>query len=470
MARPLASVQGCTKLNPPFAGRALGRRLTVTHRGLGESRGHAWTVVSSGRRVNRASLLKQLQIDREPQSSSGGGFPVGWILSGIAVVVVIAALGWFLLARPDLPRVHVASAQSVAASSAAEGASLLDASGYVVARRQATVSSKITGMVRDVLIEEGQHVDTGQVIARLDPSNAKAALEQASAQIGASQSNLEVAKVAMANAGPKYQRDQQLHTRGWLSDQAVDDALAAYDTARYNVQLAQRQLTVADAGRDVAMRSLDDTVVRAPFAGVITVKNAQPGEIVSPISAGGGFTRTGIGTIVDMDSLEVEVDVAESFINRVQQGMPATVKLNAYPDWEIPAEVIAVIPTADRSKATVTVRVGFKVKDPRIVPEMGARVAFLSPKTAGSAAPSARSVLVPADAVQSDSADQGAVFVVSDGAVERRAVRLGAHKPEGQVLLSGVAPGEQVAVGDLDKLHDGTKVRVVQTKPENAAS
>ena len=470
MARAVAFAQGCTKLNPLLAGRALGRRLTVAQWGLGEGRGHAWTVVSSGRRVNKASLLKQLQIDRQPESSSGGGVPVGWILGGIAAVVVIAALGWFLVTRPDLPRVHVASAQSAGASSAAEGASLLDASGYVVARRQATVSSKITGIVRDVLIEEGQHVDKGQVIARLDPSNAKAEVEQASAQVGAAQSNIEVAKVAMANAGPKYQRDQQLHTRGWLSDQAVDDALAAYDTARYNLQLAQRQLTVSNASRDVALRSLDDTVVRAPFAGVVTVKAAQPGEIVSPISAGGGFTRTGIGTIVDMDSLEVEVDVAESFINRVQQGMPATIKLNAYPDWEIPAEVIAVIPTADRSKATVTVRVGFKVKDPRIVPEMGARVAFLSPKTVGSAAPSARSVLVPADAVQTgDSPDQGVVFVVSNGAVERRAVRLGARKPEGQVLLSGVALGEQVAVGDLDKLRDGAKVRV-QTKPESAAS
>ena len=414
--------------------------------------------------MNKASLLNQLKIDRGPISSGPrNDLPWGWILGGVAALIVIVALVWFLIARPDLPRVHVATAQAVASSTASAGASLLDASGYVVARRQATVSSKITGMVQEVLIEEGQHVDAGQVIARLDPSNARAGLEQATAQVASAGSNLDVAKVALANAGPKYQRDQQLHTRGWLSDQAVEDARAAYDTAGYNLQLAQRQLAVAKAGRDISLRALDDTTVRAPFAGVITVKAAQPGEIVSPISAGGGFTRTGIGTIVDMDSLEVEVDVAESFINKVQQGMPATVKLNAYPDWEIPATVIAVIPTADRSKATVTVRVGFKVKDPRIVPEMGARVAFLSPSTAGSAvATSARSVLVPADAVQAgDSSDQGVVFVVSAGALERRAVRLGARRPEGQVLLSGVAPGDEVAVGGLDKLRDGKKVRVL---------
>ncbi len=454
----------CTKLNPTVAGRVLGWRPTLRRLGLTKGRGDACTVEGSGRRVNRASLLNQLKIDRDPVSSGPrNNLPWGWILGGVAAVVVIAALVWFLIARPDLPRVHVAAAQAVASSSAGAGASLLDASGYVVARRQATVSSKITGMVQEVLIEEGQHVQAGEVVARLDPSNARANLEQATAQVAAASSNLDVAKVALANAGPKYERDKQLHTRGWLSDQAVEDAGAAYDTARYNLQLAQRQLAVSSATRDISLRALDDTTVRAPFAGVITVKAAQPGEIVSPISAGGGFTRTGIGTIVDMDSLEVEVDVAESFINRVQQGMPATVKLNAYPDWEIPAQVIAVIPTADRSKATVTVRVGFKVRDPRIVPEMGARVAFLSPAVAGSpVAASARSVLVPADAVQAgDSADQGVVFVASGGVLERRAVRLGARRPEGQVLLSAVAPGDEVVVGGLDKLRDGEKVRVL---------
>ena len=385
-------------------------------------------------------------------------------------LAAIAAVVWFLIARPDLVPVRVAQAQPATAGAAAQGASLLDASGYVVARRQATVSSKITGKVMEVLIEEGQHVDAGQVIARLDASNARAALAQADAQASAAESSLDVAKVAFANQGPKYQRDKKLHTVGYLSDQAVDDAGAAFDSARYGLDLAQRQLQVSRASREVAQRALDDTVVRAPFSGIVTVKNAQPGEMVSPISAGGGFTRTGIGTIVDMDSLEVEVDVAESFINRVQAGMPATVKLNAYPDWEIPAEVIAVIPTADRSKATVTVRVGFKTKDARILPEMGARVAFLTPKSSDvGSAPAAKGVLVPAEAIQGAADSQGVVFVVANGAAERRAVRLGARSSEGQVLLSGVAPGDQVAVGGLDKLRDGAKVRVL-TKPESAAN
>ena len=226
--------------------------------------------------------------------------------------------------------------------------------------------------------------------------------------------------------------------------------------------MAARAVEVAEARLALAERNLDDTVVRAPFAGIVTVKAAQEGEMVSPVSAGGGFTRTGIGTIVDMASLEVEVDVSENFINRVAAQQPATVTLNAYPDWSIPARVIAIIPTADRAKATVKVRVGFDVGDPRILPEMGARVAFLDSKDAsGSAATSAvaQSVLVPRESVQVDG-DTGVVFVVADGGVERRTVRLGMQSAAGQVVLAGLTAGTRLARGDLSSLADGSRVRV----------
>ena len=418
--------------------------------------------------MNKASLLSQLQIDRGASPAPGGdgpGLPWRWIGVGLGAVVLIALVAWFLIAQPGRPAVQLATAKPVASGEAVQGASLLDASGYVVARRQATVSSKITGKVMEVLIEEGQHVAAGEIIARIDPSNARAAADQAQAQAASAQSSLQVAEVTANAAGPTYQRRQEIHAKGFLSEQAVQDAKQAYDTARANLDLSRKQLQVARAGEEMAARALDDTVVRAPFAGVVTVKAAQPGEIVSPISAGGGFTRTGIGTIVDMDSLEVEVDVAESFINRVQQGMAATVKLNAYPDWAIPAQVIAVIPTADRSKATVTVRVGFKVKDARIVPEMGARVSFLAPAPAGGPqTASARSVVVSPDAVKTEDGDQSVVFVVSGHRLERRAVRLGARGPDGQIVVGGLSPGEQVALGDLSKLHDGSSVRIVKPK------
>jgi RND family efflux transporter MFP subunit len=420
--------------------------------------------------VNKSSLLNQLHIDRDEQPrrrrGDGGLAWLWWVLAGLAALLVAGALIWFLVARPDRLAVHTAQAVAAPSGGSSQGGSLLDASGYVVARRQATVSSKIGGRVVELNIEEGDHVSAGQLVAKLDDTNARAALEQARTQVAAAETNVDVAQIAFVNAGPKYQRNQRLHATGDLSDQAVEDAKAAFDTARLNLVLAQRQVATAKAGLEVAQRSLDDTIVRAPFAGVITVKAAQPGEIVSPVSAGGGFTRTGIGTIVDMDSLEVQVDVAESFIGRVHAGMPATVKLNAYPDWDIPAEVIAVVPTADRSKATVGVRVGFKIKDPRIVPEMGAHVSFLSPPSAGAATQATRSVIVPPDAVQNNGPELGEVFVINDHTVERRAVRLGMHRNEGQVLTAGVAPGEAVAVGGLDKLHDGQKVRLT-TKPQD---
>jgi RND family efflux transporter MFP subunit len=215
----------------------------------------------------------------------------------------------------------------------------------------------------------------------------------------------------------------------------------------------------------VAQREEEDTIVHAPFTGVVTTKNAQPGEIVSPLSAGGGFTRTGICTLVDMDSLEVEVDVSENFISRVHAGEPAILKLNAYPDWQIPAYVIAVIPTADRSKATVKVRVGFKSRDPRILPEMGARVSFMSSENKSGATPAAGGVVIPAEAVvpgAQSGADTGAVFVIHGDTVERRVVRLGARSADGQVVLSGLSAGERVALGDFSKLKDGARVKIAE--------
>jgi RND family efflux transporter MFP subunit len=249
-----------------------------------------------------------------------------------------------------------------------------------------------------------------------------------------------------------------------ISAQTFDTAKASYDAARTALEVAARSVEVAEARLAVAERNLDDTVVRAPFAGIVTVKAAQEGEMVSPMSAGGGFTRTGIGTIVDMGSLEVEVDVSESFINRVLPQQPVTVTLNAYPDWRIPARVIAIIPTADRAKATVRVRVGLEVSDPRILPEMGARVAFLdAPEKGASPAVSSaaqHAVVVPREAVQVDG-DTGVVFVVAGNGVERRTVRLGSQNAGGQVVLAGLTVGTRLSRGDLGLLADGSKVRVL---------
>jgi RND family efflux transporter MFP subunit len=328
--------------------------------------------------VDKASLIEQLRIERSPQEPRRAAWPYA-----LAGALVVAAIGFAVYyAFPRAVPVELAVAEPVAAAQAtappAVGpVSILDASGYVVARRQATVSAKITGKVVAVAIEEGQHVERDEIIARLDDTNAQATVAQARAELEQSKANFAAAEVAFANSKPTFARNEQQFARAVISAQTFDTAKASYDAARTGLEVAARAVQVAEARLALAQRNLEDTVVRAPFAGVVTVKAAQEGEMVSPISAGGGFTRTGIGTIVDMSSLEVEVDVSENFINRVLPHQAVTVRLNAYPDWSIPARVIAIIPTADRAKATVKVRVGLDVEDARVLPEMGARVAFL---------------------------------------------------------------------------------------------
>ncbi len=408
----------------------------------------------------KANLLNQLRIDRAgvPENASS----LKWWLAGGTALVAISLGSWWAIAATSGVPVRAAVAQKIDASEASAGGggvSLLDASGYVVARRQATVSSKVAGKVVEVLLEEGQQVEKDQVIARLDDSNARAMWAQAQAQVKQADANLMAAKVAYVNAQPQYERSQKLLKTGWVSGTNFDASKASYDSARTSLLVNEQSLAVAQAALAVAQRIKDDMTIRAPFSGVVTVKAAQPGEMVSPNSAGGGFTRTGIGTIVDMDSLEVEVDVSESFISRVHSSQPATIKLNAYPDWQIPGEVIAVIPTADRAKATVKVRVAFKEKDARVVPEMGARVSFFGETKSDSPTPVAGGVKVPAQAVQANG-ETGVLYVIRGDKVERLTVRLGGRNADEQTVLSGIKAGDRVAIGDLTQLSDKAKVDI----------
>jgi RND family efflux transporter MFP subunit len=406
---------------------------------------------------DKSALLNQLRIDRESEPARPTKWPL-W-LAGAAGVLIIASLAWFW-SRPRGIPVHVAVAQPVSADNMAAPASILDASGYVVARRQATVASKITGKMVELDIEEGDHVKEGQVIARLDDTNLRAALNAARAQLDYAKSGLAETEVNLKNAKRDYDRQRSLLGGHFVSQSAVDNAQTSMDALAAQLATQHTNVEVAQRNIDVAQRNLDDTVVRAPFAGVVTVKAAQPGEIVSPISAGGGFTRTGIGTIVDMESLEIQVDVNENFINRVQPDQKVTAKLNAYPDWQIPGHVIAVIPTADRSKGTVTVRIALDQKDARILPEMGVRVAFLDGTPGvGGAVPKIAGAALPPAAVQSSGA-AGVVFVIHNSTVERRAVKLGTADGGRVVVLAGVTPGERVAIGDFALLKDGAEIHI----------
>lgn len=407
---------------------------------------------------DKSALLDELKIDRAETASSRGW--LGWVVAAVLVFCAAAGAGAYayLQSNAAMP-VTVAVAEPVSTEVAMQRGSMLDASGYVVARRQATVSSKITGKVVELLIEEGQRVERDEIVARLDDTNARAAVMQAEAQLAQAEANLNQARVAFENAEPIFERNREQFEREIISAQTFDEVKSNFDAARTGLEVAERAVDVAAANLTLAERNLDDTIVRAPFSGVVTVKAAQEGEMVSPVSAGGGFTRTGIGTIVDMESLEVEVDVSENFINRVRPRQDVVVKLNAYPDWQIPAQVIAIIPTADRAKATVRVRVGLGEKDERILPQMGVRVSFLSEDGGAATARAQTAVRVPSDAVRV-TGDTGVVFLVDDGTLSRRAVRLGAATEEGQVVTSGLSPGARVAVGDLSRFSDGLRVRV----------
>jgi RND family efflux transporter MFP subunit len=413
-------------------------------------------VESQSNGQKRSELLKQLRIDRNAPARPSRA-------RGVVVAVLLvagAAGGWAAWVRREPLAVRTAVAQ--AATAAGGPASVLDASGYVTARRQATVSAKITGKIVEVLIEEGMRVEEGAVLARLDDTEAKAQLALARSQAAAARSLLAEIRAQLAQAERDFARQEELFRRELVSAQSLDAARAQRDALRGRLAATQDQIGVAQEQVEVAEVQLANTVVRAPFAGVVVAKAAQPGEMISPISAGGGFTRTGIGTIVDMDSLEIQVDVNEAFINRVTPEQPVEATLNAYPDWKIPGSVIAIIPTADRNKATVKVRIAIKARDPRIVPDMGVRVAFLGSAGSGSPGPGATAVVVPADAVVTGPGGQSAVFVFAGDKVERRPVTLGSAAGSTRQVLSGLRAGEQVVVSPPGSLEDGARVKLAR--------
>jgi RND family efflux transporter MFP subunit len=395
--------------------------------------------------------LDDLRIERRAEAKPTPK-PGLWVAAGLVIAVVAVIVWW--INRPKPFEVRTAIARELGGSKTER--TVLNSSGYVTARRAATVSSKVTGKVTEVLIEEGMKVKEGQILARIDDTNIKASLRLAEAQLEAAKASLAETRARSKEAELNLVRMKDLAASRISAQADLDHAEA--DAASFKARIEQQQTEVTVADRQVAtwQQQLDDTVIRAPFSGIVTSKNAQPGEMISPMSAGGSFTRTGICTIVDMESLEVEIDVNESYINRVQPTQPVEATLDAYPDWKIPCKVIAIIPTADRQKSTVKVRVGFDKLDPRILPEMGVKVAFRETATAGS--PGASAVAVPKNAVQQvDGRD--VVLVVQNGRAERRAVTIRDSGGDELAITAGVSPGEKLVVDWPKGLAGGMAVK-----------
>jgi len=407
------------------------------------------------------ALLEQLRIDRTERTTEGSSIPRRWLIGAGLALLALGGTGYYLFAAAKALPVHVVAARALPGG-AAGAASVLDATGYVTARREATVSAQITGTVSEVLIEEGDHVKAGQILGRLDDTSQRAALSQAQAQLHTAEALLAQYQVLLAQSERDVKRAEDLVKRNLVSEQAVEQARTQVEAQSAQVEGQKKQIDLAAANVRSARVQLDYCTVRAPFSGVIIAKAAQVGEIISPFSAGGGYTRTGIGTIVDMDSLEIEVDVNEAYINRVQPEQRVESVLNAYPDWKIPSHVIAIIPTADRSKATVKVRIGLDLKDDRIVPDMGVRVSFLEDKPAAAAQQAPPGALVPASAIRTEG-DVNVVYVVNDKRAHRRTVTLGGNIGDVRQVLSGVIVGESVITDPPAQLKDGAAVAVAKS-------
>ena len=397
-----------------------------------------------------------MRIDGAHREDHGGG-PPKWVWGGLAGLVALALAGgaaWWFVAGHQAIAVQTVTVRANGQGPAADA--VLQASGYVTARRMATVSAQMTGTLIEVLIDEGFKVKKGQVLARLDDTGLKAGVAAAEAQVRTAEANLGQLRAQLAQVQADERRQAELAASGMTTRQSREQAATAVKTVSAQMEAAQRQIEAAQAQARQARVNFDYATVRAPFDGVVTARAAQVGEIISPLSAGGGFTRTGVGTIVDMDSLEVNVDVNEAYIAQVKADMPCEAVLDAYPDWKIPAHVVAVIPSADRGKATVKVRVALEKKDDRVVPDMGVRVSFLATKPKAEAKPVPGVLLPPEAVVQRDGVP--VVFVVREEHAEQRAVQLGADMGKFKLATGGLKAGETVVVSPPAELKQGSNI------------
>jgi len=408
--------------------------------------------------------LSSLRISDTKRTTPRSG--MRWIWIGLLVVLfgMLAAAAFAF--RNRKAEVEVATAMKPATGPAG----VLNASGYVTPRRRATIAAKITGRVTGVHFDEGTRVTEGQLLATLDDSDARRALDSAKADRDSTQAVILDYQVQLKNAEIELRRTQQLVKDGVSTQQALDAAVMSADSLRAKIELAKQQVVGSDARIREQQQAVDNCTIRAPFAGIVVSKDAQVGEMVSPVSAGGGFTRTGIATIVDLHSNEFEVDVSEAYIARVFDGQAVNAVLDAYPNWTIPAKVRTVIPTADRQKATVKVRISITepdhkklydpAKDPRILPDMGVKVTFLEnePK-AGSKQATPAMALVPTKAIRQDNSSKY-VFVIKGETIERRAVTTGEVRGSDVEILAGIQPETTVVVSGPDSLRDGQSVQI----------
>ncbi len=399
--------------------------------------------------------LGSLRIHDGQRKSSKMGKGLA-IFFGLLIILGGIAAGVYALIGSK-PTVEVATARKASGPAAREA--LLNATGYVTPRQRATIAAKITGRVTGVFFDEGTHVHKGQLLASLDDADARRALETADADRDSARAAIADLEVQLKNSKVLLHRTEELQKAGVQPQEQLDNARTAAESLEAKIQLAKTQANGAEARIREAQQAVDNCTIRAPFDGIVVSKDAQVGEMVSPISAGGGFTRTGIATIVDMNSNEIEVDVNEAYITRVKPGQQVTAILDAYPDWEIPSRVRTIIPSADRQKATVKVRISFEKLDPRILPDMGIKVTFLGDEASSKDEASAPATVIPQTALHDESGKK-IVYLVRGDKAERRAVTVGGARGSDAEITAGVVVGDAVIVNGPANLHDGEPVQI----------
>lgn len=398
--------------------------------------------------------LSRLRISRDAPHPDPAGSRIRTVLVAVGILG-LAVAAWFALRRPAGLEV---TTQRAEVSGGAGGGAGITANGYVVARTRASVSSRLGGRLAELLVEEGSRVRRGQVLARLDNEEYRAALDQAVADSGRAEAMRREAVAQRDQLARDLARARELVGRNLEPVRSAEELEAQLQAAAARVGVQEAQVRSAAAAIAYARANLENTYIRAPFDGTVLRRDAQVGEVVAPVAAGGGLTRGAVATMADLETLEVEVDVNEAYIAQISEDQPTRIVLDAYPAAAFAGEVRQVVPTADRQRATVQVKVRILDRDARILPEMGARVEFLSAATAAdSAAP--RRIFVPAEAVRTEG-EESVVYLVREGLAERRVVEAGPVSGGRREVRTGLSGGEEVILNPPRELGEGARVNV----------
>jgi len=402
-----------------------------------------------------AQDLSRLQIDRSAKSF-GARKRARWIKWAIGAGLVAAGLAFAAFRSATAPvTVDVATVTSAFPS---QGFTVLNATGRVVAWRKAAISTKATGRLEWLGVQEGSRVKSGEVIARLESLDVAAAREASLAAVNAAKANLEQGEAEMRDADAAYQRAQDLYAKKFISESSLDTAKARAEKARAAVSSLRAAIGVAEANVRSASVSVEQTLIRAPFDGVVLTKNANVGDIITPFSSAAD-SKGAVVNMADMDTLEVEADVSESSIAKIAVGMPTEIQLDAYPELRLLGEVSRIVPTVDRSKATLLVKVAFKEKDARALPDMSAKVGFLERAPAADERKAVTAVRPEAIVKRGD---RSVVFVLDkDNRVKETPVTV-ARRLGDLAEIAGAKAGDRVALAPPEKLRDGAAVALLK--------